>query len=271
MMQDSVRLAYLEIHKAKNRAELDGCNSSERPPDFFELAAELYNNQTFEPITSRYPSLHEDFAHPIILFGKDAPYVTPQKIREKWSDVRGKLVIIDKNYEKSGIGSGNQMETDNDSGPISSFTLMDNNDHQNFLGNNKPHLLYFWQLLEEYDILDNTLAVIPPDISATSESVPETVYTTPATKRAKVSEEYLDSQRSFQSDVKTSFAEMARFSTVIAANSKLLTINTLQDKYLSLHRQYTNETDEVTKAILHNMTKDAEEMYNKAKAKAKTN
>jgi hypothetical protein len=267
MMEDSVRLAYLDIHKAKDRAELDGRNSSKRPPDFFELAAELYNNQTFETIANRYPSLHQDFTHFIISFGKDAPYVKPQKIREKWSDVRGKLVVMVKNYEKSGNGSGNRMETENDSGSISSFRLTDDNDRQNFLGNNKPHLLYFWQLLEEYDLLDNTLAVIPPDISATSESVPETVYTTPATKKAKVSEEYLDSQQSFQSDVKTSFAEMARSLTVIAANSNLLTISTLQDKYLSLHQQYTNETDEVTKAILRNMTKDAEEMCNKAKVK----
>jgi hypothetical protein len=69
------------------------------------------------------------------------------------------------------------------------FTLTDNSDWQNFLGNNKPHLLYYWQLLEDNDILESTLSVIPNEISASSESVPETVYTTPSHKKIKTNDD----------------------------------------------------------------------------------
>jgi hypothetical protein len=102
---------------------LDGRNSSERPPDFFELAAEVYNDPGFNPVTNKYPSLHSDFSDHIILWAKNAPKVSPQKIREKWSDVRGKLVIIVKKYEQSGNGEGNKLANDADHGPVLSIHI----------------------------------------------------------------------------------------------------------------------------------------------------
>jgi hypothetical protein len=68
-----------------------------------------------------------------------------QKLKQKWADVSGKLVIIDSNYDTSGNGAGNHLSSDADHGNVSDFTLKDNTDRQNFLGS---HLLYFWQLLE---------------------------------------------------------------------------------------------------------------------------
>jgi hypothetical protein len=56
MMEDKVFMAYADIHRAKDHAELDGRNSSERPPDFFELAAEVSNGPGFNPVTNKYPS-----------------------------------------------------------------------------------------------------------------------------------------------------------------------------------------------------------------------
>jgi hypothetical protein len=52
MMDDNVLKAYADIHRAKDRAELDGRNSSERPLDFFKLAAKLYNRPEFNPVTT---------------------------------------------------------------------------------------------------------------------------------------------------------------------------------------------------------------------------
>jgi hypothetical protein len=43
-MDDRVHIVFLEMHKFKNRAELDGQNSAQRPPDVFEIAAEIYND-----------------------------------------------------------------------------------------------------------------------------------------------------------------------------------------------------------------------------------
>jgi hypothetical protein len=40
--------------------------------------------------------------------------VNPQKLKDKWTDVRGKLVVIVKNYEQSGNGAGNKKDNDED-------------------------------------------------------------------------------------------------------------------------------------------------------------
>jgi hypothetical protein len=232
---------------------LDGRKSSEKPPDFYELAAALYNDKQFNPYTFNYPSLHKDFEYHIILFGREAPLVTAQKLKEKLTDVRGKLVIIVKNYEQSGNGAGSCLDNDPDYGPVANMTLTDNSDRQNFLGGNKPHLLY---LLEEFELLDNTLQVIPNEISATCESVPETVYSTPANKKSKINDEYMESQKSFQSNVGASFAELAR-------NSTLLAITALRKEYLDLHQQYVVETNPETKEILR-VVEEAKATYEKA-------
>jgi hypothetical protein len=148
------------------------------------------------------------------------------------------------------------------------------------LGGNPSHLLYFWQLLEEHDLLKNTLSIIPSEISATNESVPETVtYTTPGRKRSKIDEEFFEHQKSFQSNVKLLFAEMAKSSTVVATNSNLLLISSLRKDYLllisslrkdylTLHQQYSTETDPETKAILKEMAEDAKTIYENAKRKS---
>jgi hypothetical protein len=183
MMDDNVRVAYANMYKTKDRAELDGRNSSGRPPDCFELASKLYNDDQYNPQTLVFPCLHQDFEQSLTLYAIDAPMVNPQKLKEKWADVRGKLVIIVANYEKSGNGSGNRLDSEEDHGQTSSFTLTDNNDRQNFLGTHKPHLLYFWQLLDDYDLLKTTLMVLPHDTAATTDCVPLTVsYSTPSRK-----------------------------------------------------------------------------------------
>jgi hypothetical protein len=112
------------------------------------------------------------------LFGSNANNGTQQKLKVKWIDVFP--AIIKNNYDQSENGAGNYLGDDPDHGPVSELTLTNNTDRQNSLGINKPHLLYFWQILEDNDLLDSTLAIIPNEIAASSVSVPGTVaFTTP--------------------------------------------------------------------------------------------
>jgi hypothetical protein len=62
----------------------------------FELAADLYNDRNIDYVTMKHPPLHKDFDDHIYMWGKDALVVTPQKPKDKWADVHGKLVIIKK-------------------------------------------------------------------------------------------------------------------------------------------------------------------------------
>jgi hypothetical protein len=99
--------------------------------------------------------------------------VTPAKIKEKLADVRAKLVVVISNWENSGNGSGQRSIDDKDFGMYCDMTLIDDN-RSNFLGTNKSHLLYFWQLMDEYSLLQQTMSIIPGDHSATYDSVPST-------------------------------------------------------------------------------------------------
>jgi hypothetical protein len=168
MMEDSIRVALLAMHQSMNHAELDARKSAECPRNVFDLAAELYNDDNLDLVTNKYPMLHKDFEDHIFLFGSTAINVTPQKLKEKWKDVRGKLSIIKNNYDQSGNGAGDCHGNDPDHGPVEELTLTNNTDRKNFLGGNKPHLLYLWQILEDNALLDSTLMIIPDEIAASS-------------------------------------------------------------------------------------------------------
>lgn len=110
MMDDEIHIAYTNLNQVLNRTKLDAWNSVIRPPDFYDLASNLYNN----PETNMYSKLQEDFKQPIKLFYKDVPTpVTPQKIKGTLADIRAQLVVIIDNWERSGNGGGNRSIGDN--------------------------------------------------------------------------------------------------------------------------------------------------------------
>jgi hypothetical protein len=60
------------------------------------------------------------------LWCSEAIKVNPQKLKDKWSDVRGKLVVIIKNYDQS--GNGVSKKRDQDEGNNDDATFVDNTD-----------------------------------------------------------------------------------------------------------------------------------------------
>jgi hypothetical protein len=118
IMEDEIMTAYGKLFNAKDRAELDAQNSNERPKIFYELAAEKFNDPEYNPHTTIYPNLHDDCRWSIELKASEAPIATPQKIKEKLADVRAKLVIIINNWERSGKGGGNRIDTINEEPPL---------------------------------------------------------------------------------------------------------------------------------------------------------
>lgn len=279
MMDDKVREAYTNLNNVLNRAELDARNSEARPPDFYDLACNLFNDNQFNPETHVYPDLHEDFKSPIKLLFKDAPTpATPQKIKEKIADIRARLVVIIDKWERSGNGGGNRSIDDDDYGRISSMTLQDD-DRANFLGGNKPHLLYFWQILDECELLQRTLSIIPKEHSASSDGIPSTSSSTTGSNRKKPRDDDDEDTKNFQRKIEASFSDIASSSRVVAdstfLSSRVVADSTVQkqykeaaDWYLDLHRQYSAEPDGPHKLKLKEIMEDAEKMYQVAKEKA---
>jgi hypothetical protein len=272
MIEDHIKEAYLKVYDVLDRTQLDARNSSERPMNFYQLASDLYNDPQYNPYTTAYPNLHSDFSNQIRLLSTDAPFVTASKIKDKLADVRAKLVIIISNWERSGNGGGNRQENDDDFGSPRGFTLTDD-DRANFLGGHKPHLLYFWQKMDDENMLQHTRSIIPNHISANSEGVPSTLTTprdTPCDPKRKLmygrNEESV-SNMAFQNEVKKSFAILAKSSSIAACNSSLQTLSSLQTRFMDLSEQYENAPDGPRKAVLLRMVQDAEMFYEQAKTK----
>jgi hypothetical protein len=175
LLDDNIRLAYCKKDDVLSRMEVDSRNNIARPKDFYELAADLFNDPSFNPTTKIYSDLHDDFNRSIELLYINAPRVTPQKIKEKMADIRAKLVIVIENWERSGNGNGmlSRNMDDPDYGNFEDCDLIDDN-RANFLNGNKSHLLYFWQILDETQILQSTLCVLPKTVSASVDNIPAT-------------------------------------------------------------------------------------------------
>ena len=134
------------------------------------MLAEKYNDSTFIPMSIAMPYLHSAFKHSLELSLEGCPDdVTPEQVKERLSDSESKMNLILANYEQSGMGEGHK-ENNSDkisilsSGSTDSSTSDDNdnkldfidgNDKLNFLGLYWPHILYYWQLMEDNKLLKN--------------------------------------------------------------------------------------------------------------------
>jgi hypothetical protein len=78
---------------------------------------------------------------------------------------------MNEKYERSGNGSGQRAPDSDDIAGDGGEILIEGNDRSNFLGDNQPHLLYFWHLMEISDALANTIGVVAADSGASAEYV----------------------------------------------------------------------------------------------------
>lgn len=120
------------------------------------------NDCTFNPVSTGtvYRQLHEDYADPVDLsydVMKKFGILTPGKAKDKFTEMRAKLVIIKSDHEASGQGEGGlppgtrdgrmTYESDDDLDAVGGAF----DDRQNFLRGQSPVLLYFWQKMDEFD------------------------------------------------------------------------------------------------------------------------
>jgi flagellar biosynthesis GTPase FlhF len=78
---------------------------------------------------------------------------------------------MNEKYERSGNGSGQRAPDSDDIAGDGGEILIEGNDRSNLLGDNQPHLLYFWHLMEISDALANTIGVVAADSGASAEYV----------------------------------------------------------------------------------------------------
>ena len=163
-----------KIHELGDREETDARNSPDKPESFEEKCAKLFNNPDYNPTTNVYSDLHAIFSYPIELTQSSCPTVTPQKIKEKLSESRAKVVMLADAWHSSGNGSSQLV--DKEENPLFGHfesDIIDGDDRAAFLPlGARPHILYMWQLFDENQMLHYTMAKLPKDYVASSNSVP---------------------------------------------------------------------------------------------------
>ena len=203
LIQDDVRSAYLRRSDVLTRQELDARNSKSRQQTAFEIIADRWNDSSFNPIA---PSsiCHEDFEDPTdCSYGTVISYspATPQKVQDHLTSMRTDLLRIITAWESSGQGDGGYSYDDEDddnpetSGEISatspSFGALSGRNaraldqRSAFLRGKPSYLLYFWELMDQYQLLQSSLQIFNSESGASDASSVPSVIGKPSRRRGR--------------------------------------------------------------------------------------
>lgn len=93
---DRARTALAARNRTLDRQELDAGDSTERPDNFEEIVAELYNDEDVAMVTESIPSLHSLFREQMTLRFSDMPGgdITSEDVKSRRGDARAKLIQV---------------------------------------------------------------------------------------------------------------------------------------------------------------------------------
>mmetsp|Transcript_12892 Transcript_12892/g.24210 ORF Transcript_12892/g.24210 Transcript_12892/m.24210 type:complete len:518 (+) Transcript_12892:68-1621(+) len=179
ILEDDVKVAYLKRNDPVSRTQLDARNLVEkRPLNVYELIADKWNSPFFNSKTE----VSECHLHYMVSIDcsysqvKDLAPATPQKVRDKLTEMRTSLIRIIDNWEHSGQGDGgNDYNFDDEDGVEIRDGYEVNNEQEKQFGELKDHsrraldsrssflqkrpsyLLYFWEMIDKHDLLKTTV------------------------------------------------------------------------------------------------------------------
>jgi hypothetical protein len=249
----------------KTREELDGRKSDKRPPDFYDLIVERFNDEKWVPHTEAKPEMHEDYAD-IVDRPKGKYELTRDKVKEVIGGMKPKLHDIARRYEMSGNGSNQHIEFDPESGEDRQLTIEDpkfgyyykhiaaskgGDDRKNFLRHESSDLLYWWDVMQTYDLLHFTIAVFKPGHRADSFSTPP-MTSISTNKKRRLSISSASNNESLRSDMMALNANVARMTDQAARNFEQnekiykqneITIKQREDKNRTQKKQYLSQLE----------------------------
>ena len=164
------------------RQALDARNSDSRPPTAFEMISNRWNDPSFNPI-AQASTVHQEFmaatncSHSLV--GSITP-ATPQKVKDALASLRVNLTRIIGNWEQSGQGEGGHHGSPSTNeerfGSLVGRPAYALSTRADFLNGRPPYTLYFWELADEHQILQNSIQRLDEDSGASdASSAPSTV------------------------------------------------------------------------------------------------
>jgi hypothetical protein len=116
LMEDDVKEKWIHRNDPKTIQEIDARNSVVRAENVFEMIANRWNSDSFNPRTT-ISNCHYNFSEEIdIGFDATAEFAraSPTKVRDKLAKMKSDLCSIIQKWERSGQGDGGRMEDDDD-------------------------------------------------------------------------------------------------------------------------------------------------------------
>jgi hypothetical protein len=189
---------YKLLQIALTRPELDARNSNsvkEKQWDFYRLICAKFNDSSWIPKNKIYSQMHEDFAVETEYPKREEFDLDYGKCKNILDWVKGKLNTIIRNYNASGNGSANVAEEYQVTLPgddnvdevannkknlygyfdIEQANLEGGDDRRNFLNGMPSDLLYWWQVMQDLDILQATCVVFNREFAASSHEMPKPI------------------------------------------------------------------------------------------------
>jgi hypothetical protein len=150
------------------RDALDARNSPNRPKTWLEKIADKYNSEDYCPQSEVFPNLHDDFMQPVDLSLDHCPGVVKltEQVKASIADRKAKLVLLMDRWELSGNGDGQRIEQEDAVGESSIDIQSDN--RSSFLKIDRSSLLYCWQMLEKYEILEQMVSILPRELGVST-------------------------------------------------------------------------------------------------------
>lgn len=190
LTEDDIKSSFLRRADSRTRRELDARNSEVRPPTAFELIADRWNDEDFNPVAPA-SNCHADFSEATDCSHRHVAMLmqaAPQKVEDALASMRSNLLRIIQNWERSGQGEGGRHEDGGEAngqeeedfiiydtssdrfGSLSGRPACALQNRAAFLCGKPSYLLYFWELADQHQLLQSTLQRLDDDVAASDAS-----------------------------------------------------------------------------------------------------
>ena len=158
----------------------------------------------------------------------------PDKIKNKVAELRTVIVKMISDWETSGNGCGQRAQELQQFGHISSDqqwlaprgseeVFVDGDNRRSFLNGKGSHLLYLWQLFDDFDLLHYTMSVIPASYGASNNGVAAMQGAgAVASARRETEQKETEEHNIHQKKIGVSFSSLAASNDRLAASQESL-------------------------------------------------
>ena len=195
--EEEVLTAYLGHTDGLNREQLDSQGSDKADKGWIELHCECFNDPEKVYTTKANPNLHDRFKEEIFC-EKGAYELTPDKSKTIMQTNKSHLRTMIKNYNASGNGSdmakhdcdedgmGGEEESQENFGRFNrelakkraelkgqdDLLLVDGDDRSSFLVMNTVDLLYWWDVMDELEMIFVFMGKLHDGVNSSSDKTP---------------------------------------------------------------------------------------------------